>query len=126
MEKQHLTPAGVQHVVDWLYSLNDLELEAEALVMNSNIVGWILDHFSATRYETSFLEGLTEDFCMVFGGQVSRTVLQRWPIEYDAASPNDSLRSAKWIKSKEENEVGEGGPPSRNARSGSLKVQTGY
>jgi hypothetical protein len=71
MEKQELTPEGVDQVVTWLYTLNDPALEAEALLMHSDIVGWILNHFDATSAQQSFLNNLSTVFRTVFGAQVS-------------------------------------------------------
>jgi hypothetical protein len=126
MEKQILTPDGVDHVVDWLYALDDEPLEAEAIVMESDIVSWILEHFITTPAQEAFLNSFSEAFRADLGGQAARTVRRRWPLTFEAAAPNHSLRSAKWIRSKEENEAGEGGPPTRAVSSGSLHIKTGY
>lgn len=126
MEKQILTPDGVDNVVNWLYALDAKPLEAEAIVMESDIVSWILEHFITTPSQKVFLNSFSEAFRVDFGGQAARTVRRRWPLIYKAAAPNQSLRSAKWIRSKEENEAGEGGPPTRAVSSGSLSITTGY
>ena len=126
MEKPFLSPSGVTLKTMQLYLLEQEELETEATLIYYDIVGWILNNFTTSQHQRDFLAGLDQTYTEALGEQTARAVRHRWPIIFDPAVATKDVRSSKWVRSKETDEVGNPPPASGPNHSGSLLIETGY
>lgn len=129
MLKPLLTPHGVNEKCDYLYGLPEEELLTEAQLMLSDLISWISDNFTTTQEQMTFLEGLSAEYILALSEQVHRAVIHRWAILFIANPPvkhKKSVRISKWVKSKENDEAGEGGGRSNAYHIGRLIIETGY
>lgn len=121
-----LSNPGVTEKVNELYGLSEQELQKEIILINSDLKSWIMNNFDATTKQESFINGLSSAYTALLTGQLTRTLEQRWPVTFLPEEPGISMRSSKWIKSKEENEASEPGDNRTANFTGSLTITTGY
>lgn len=126
MSKPALTPVGVHEKTAELYALGDAALEAEALLIHSDIRSWISDNFTTTPEQEQCLEDLPPSYLAALGEQAARAVRHRWPIHYQPGVPQKGVRSSKWVRSKESDEAGTQPTGKSGVHTGILLIETGY
>lgn len=83
MSKPHLTPSGVQELLDTLYALPDALLAGEAEALGTDFKGWIRHHFLLTPHQEAFLEDeVTPAFVDYVSLRVPFALLHRLPITF--------------------------------------------
>lgn len=82
MAQEPLTSAGVQQKLSDLYDLTDTNLASEAGLIASDFRGWVKDNFVLTTAQSSYLDGIDDDFITLAASNTSFAVKNRLPVAY--------------------------------------------
>jgi hypothetical protein len=80
MERQPFTTAGILALQQWLYGLNDVELEAEALAIETNFNVWVLAHIELTQKQLASFNGMSKRVLNFLSSNSGLAVSNRLPI----------------------------------------------
>ncbi|GGC43157.1 hypothetical protein GCM10011386_39280 [Parapedobacter defluvii] len=99
MEKQPLTPTGVQTVLNELYALPDEQLQQQARGLAFDFSGWISEHFTLTPSQAQFIENeLSASFIAFVSSRVPFVMEHRLPITYSVFSKPPAKEEKEWGK----------------------------
>lgn len=99
MEKQLLTPTGVQALLDDLYALPDAQLQQEAQALALNFSGWLSSHFELTAHQEQFIDHeLSTSFISFVSSRVPFVMERRLPITYSAFKKPPAEEEEEWGK----------------------------
>lgn len=121
-----MTPEGVTAKFNALYLLANTELELQAGLIRYGLKTWVFENFATTAQQETFIDSLSEGYLTVLAEQLARAVLHRWPVVYAPRQAITTLMTDKWVRSKEEDEAGDGPEGETGAHTGKLTITTGY
>ncbi|PPK99385.1 hypothetical protein [Parapedobacter indicus] len=99
MEKQPLTPTGVQALLDELYALPDEQLQQEAQALAVDFSGWLSTHFELTAYQVQFIDDeLSASFISFVSSRVPFVMERRLPITYSVFKNPPEEEEEEWGK----------------------------
>jgi len=97
MEKQPLTPMGVQALLDDLYALPDEQLQREAQSLARDFGGWLSSHFELTADQAQFIDHeLSTSFISFVSSRVPFVMERRLPITYSAFKKPPAEEEEEW------------------------------
>lgn len=82
MAKVPLTTAGTEAKLDELFALAQPELDAQAMTVATDFIGWINDNFELSTQEQSYLGSADEDFMRLLSSIVFVAVRNRLPVNF--------------------------------------------
>ncbi|WLD24345.1 hypothetical protein NU10_02775 [Flavobacterium dauae] len=89
------TPEGVQDKLDELYALSDPALFAQADAIEADFGSWIINNFSLSVEQQSFLDNMNDEALNYFGSQCALCFRHRRPITLIYPSPPTTPGYAK-------------------------------
>jgi len=99
MEKQPLTPTGVQAFLDELYALPDEQLQQEAQALALDFSGWLSSHFELTADQIEFIDDeLSASFISFVSSRVPFVMEHRLPITYSVFKKPPAEEEEEWGK----------------------------
>jgi len=82
MAKVLLTTAGTEVKLDELFALGQPELDAQAMAVATDFIGWINDNFELSAQEQNYLVSADEDFMRLLSSIVFVAVRNRLPVNF--------------------------------------------
>lgn len=88
--KYTFTSGGFSELLAWLYSLSEVELQAEADALLADFQGWMIAHFLLTPSQVDYLLGLSDQTVAFNAQSTSYAVRNRLPVYLDKQEKPDS------------------------------------
>lgn len=102
MNKFPFTQAGVDQLLEDLYSLPSGELKDQSILVHYDFKNWVFDRFDFTSSQIDFLYGLPEESISFMATNASFAIANKLPIILEKESTPISLRGNKFIRPKSE------------------------
>lgn len=125
MNKLPFTQAGVDQLLEDLYSLPASELKNQSILVHYDFKNWVFDRFDFTSAQIDFLYALPEESISFMATNASFVIANKLPIVLEKEGTPISLRGNKFIRPKSElsSSATEGGNFQAH---GQLIIEIGY
>lgn len=102
MNKLPFTQAGVNQLLQDLYSLPAGELKDQSILVHYNFKNWVFDRFDFTSDQIDFLYGLPEESISFMASNASFAIANKLSIVLEKEDTPFTLRGNKFIRPKSE------------------------
>lgn len=102
MNKIPFTQAGVDQLLEDLYSLPASELKDQSILVHYDFKNWVFDRFDFTSAQIDFFYGLPEESISFMATNASFAIANKLPIVLEKEGTPIGLRGNKFIRPKSE------------------------